>query len=133
MLLATACSSTTTGGPTATNPSGTPSKPAAASGSTAPVEPSAPTGSTSEPVSDTARVEAPPGGTLLVRGTYPKVESRCVRYHRARLTARYPGALTVRRADDGSLSLTVTLGFEDYLKGIAEVPPSWPKPQMSRK
>jgi stage II sporulation protein D len=33
----------------------------------------------------------------------------------------------VRRADDGSLSLTVTLAFEDYLKGIAEVPPSWPR------
>jgi len=94
------------------------------------VEPSASTGSTSEPVSDTARVEAPPGGTLLVRGTYPKVESRCVRYHRPRLTARYPGALTARRADDGSLSLTVTLGFEDYLKGIAEMPPSWPKPAL---
>jgi stage II sporulation protein D len=72
-------------------------------------------------------VEAPAGGTLLVHGTYPKVDSRCVRYHRARLAARYPGTLSVRRADDGTLSLTVTLAFEDYLKGIAEVPPSWPR------
>jgi stage II sporulation protein D (peptidoglycan lytic transglycosylase) len=80
-----------------------------------------------EPAADTARVEAPAGGTLLVHGTYPKVESRCVRYHRPRLAARYPGALSVRRADDGTLSLTVTLAFEDYLKGIAEVPSSWPR------
>ena len=80
-----------------------------------------------EPAADTARVEAPAGGTLLVHGTYPKVESRCVRYHRPRLAARYPGTLSVRRADDGTLSLTVTLAFEEYLKGIAEVPSSWPR------
>jgi stage II sporulation protein D len=64
---------------------------------------------------------------MLVHGSYPKVESRCVGYHRPRLAARYPGALSVRRSDDGTLSLTVTLRFEDYLKGIAEVPPSWPR------
>jgi stage II sporulation protein D (peptidoglycan lytic transglycosylase) len=81
-------------------------------------------------VSDEARVEAPAGSTLLVHGTYPKVESRCVGYHRARLAARYPGALSVRREDDGTLSLTVTLAFEDYLKGIAEVPPSWPRASL---
>jgi stage II sporulation protein D len=80
-----------------------------------------------EPAADTARVEAPAGGTLLVHGTYPKVESRCVRYHRSRLAARYPGTLSVRWADDGTLSLTVTLAFEEYLKGIAEVPSSWPR------
>ncbi len=32
----------------------------------------------------------------------------------------------MRRADDGTLDLTLTLPFEDYLKGIAEVPASWP-------
>jgi stage II sporulation protein D len=30
------------------------------------------------------------------------------------------------RSGDGTLSLTVTLPFERYLEGIAEVPPSWP-------
>jgi stage II sporulation protein D len=30
------------------------------------------------------------------------------------------------RSSDGTLSLTVTLPFERYLDGIAEVPPSWP-------
>ena len=33
----------------------------------------------------------------------------------------------MRRADDGTLDLMLTLPFEDYLKGIAEVPPSWPQ------
>lgn len=117
-LLATACSSTTPGGTAVPSRSGSPSK---ATASAAPAE------SPPAPVPDTARVEAAPGGTLLVRGAYPKVESRCVRYHRPRLTARYPGTLSVRRADDGTLSLTLTLPFEDYLKGIAEVPPSWPR------
>ena len=32
----------------------------------------------------------------------------------------------MRRADDGTMSLTVTLPFDRYLEGIAEVPPSWP-------
>jgi SpoIID/LytB domain protein len=72
-------------------------------------------------------IRSPNGGSLLIRGTYPRVASRCVRYHRPRLAARYPGTLSVKRSDDGTLSLTVTLPFEDYLKGIAEVPPSWPR------
>jgi stage II sporulation protein D len=67
------------------------------------------------------------GGSLLVRGTYPRVASRCIRYHRPRLAARYPGTLSVKRSDDGTLALTVTLSFEDYLEGIAEVPPTWPR------
>jgi stage II sporulation protein D len=121
VLLATACSSTAPQGPAASSPPVGPSE--TRSGAAAPSSPSP----EAEPASDTTRVGAPAGGTLLVHGTYPKVESRCVRYHRPRLAARYPGMLFVRRADDGMLSLTVTLPFEDYLKGIAEVPPSWPR------
>ena len=121
VLLATACSSNTPGGTAAPSPTGRPSKASPATGSAG--SPSA----SAQPASDSARVEAPTGGTLLVHGRYPKAESRCVRYHRPRLTARYPGTLSVRRTDDGSLSLVVTLAFEDYLKGIAEVPPSWPR------
>jgi stage II sporulation protein D (peptidoglycan lytic transglycosylase) len=120
VLFATACSSSI---PTATpSPSarGTETETAthAASESASP---------SAEPASETTRIQAPAGATLLVHGTYPKAESRCVRYHRPRLAARYPGTLSVRRAQDGTLSLTVTLGFEDYLEGIAEVPPSWPR------
>jgi stage II sporulation protein D len=50
-----------------------------------------------------------------------------VRFEQPSLTARYPGTLSVERSDDGTLALTVTLPFEEYLKGIAEVPPSWPR------
>jgi stage II sporulation protein D len=93
---------------------------------TAPENPTASATPTSETPTSTL-IRSPNGGSLLVRGTYPRVASRCVRYHRPRLAARYPGTLSVKRSDDGTLALTVTLPFEDYLKGIAEVPPSWPR------
>ena len=69
----------------------------------------------------------PAGGSFLVRGRYPFVPSACVRPEPPRLLARYPGALMIERADDGSLELTVTLAFGKYLEGIAEVPSSWPR------
>ena len=116
LLVGTTCTSApppraepTTAGPTGTS-SGAATTPS--------VVPEAPT---------SALIRSPNGGSLLVRGTYPRVESRCFRYHRPRLAARYPGTLSVKRSDDGTLALTVTLSFEDYLKGIAEVPPSWPR------
>ncbi len=65
-------------------------------------------------------------GSFLVRATFPKSPSRCKHAHRATLQARYPGTLSVRSADDGTLAVTVTLPFERYLEGIAEVPPTWP-------
>src|SRR6266508_1117710 len=108
LLLGGACTSTPPPRTEPTTPGPTPTS----------VAPEAPT---------SALFRSPNGGSLLVRGTYPRVESRCLRYHRPRLAARYPGTLSVRRSDDGTLALTVTLSFEDYLKGIAEVPPSWPR------
>jgi stage II sporulation protein D (peptidoglycan lytic transglycosylase) len=62
-----------------------------------------------------------------VRGAYPRVKSKCKHPERPSLTARFPGTLAVKRSDDGALSVTVTLPFERYLEGIAEVPPSWPR------
>ena len=53
--------------------------------------------------------------------------SVCARPEQPKLLARYPGALSIERAEDGSLALTVTLPFGRYLEGIAEVPPSWPR------
>lgn len=41
--------------------------------------------------------------------------------------ARYPGTIWVERSEDGTLELLVTLPFEKYLEGIAEVPASWPR------
>ncbi len=72
------------------------------------------------------RIQSPAGGSLLLHGVYPHVDSACRKAEQPRLTARYPGTLAVRRAGDGTLSLVVTLPFERYLEGIAEVPPSWP-------
>ena len=81
----------------------------------------------SEPVATSLRLVAPDGGSFLVRGTYPRVRSMCVDHEQPRLTARYPGMLSVERSQDGTLALTATLPFEEYLEGIAEVPPSWPR------
>jgi SpoIID/LytB domain protein len=75
---------------------------------------------------ETVRVIAPHRGSLLVHGAYPHVESSCKRFHQPRLEARYPGLIAVRRSADATYSITVTLPFEQYLEGIAEVPPSWP-------
>ena len=116
LLAGAACTSTPAPGADRTTPEPT----------TASSSPTASATPTSETPTSTL-IRSPNGGSLLVRGTYPRVASRCVRYHRPRLAARYPGTLSVKRSDDGTLALTVTLPFEDYLKGIAEVPPSWPR------
>ncbi len=75
---------------------------------------------------DRVLIHPPGGGSFLVLGAYPHVDQTCKHMERPRLSARYPGTLAVRRAQDGTLSLVVTLAFETYLQGIAEVPSSWP-------
>jgi SpoIID/LytB domain protein len=73
------------------------------------------------------RFTAPEGGTLLVHGTYPRVESGCVGPdEQPLLHARYRGTVEVNVASDGSIYLVGELPFEDYVKGIAEVPRDWP-------
>jgi stage II sporulation protein D len=88
-----------------------------------------PSGSPSgEPgIIDTITLELPERGSFLVRGLYPFSGSRCVDAERPRLLARYPGDMTIERTEDGRMSVTVTLSFDRYLEGIAEVPPSWPR------
>lgn len=71
-------------------------------------------------------IRSPQRGSLRVRGLYPWKPSPCVHPERPTLDGRYPGVLSIRRADDGTLTATVTLTFEQYLDGIAEVPPTWP-------
>jgi peptidoglycan hydrolase-like amidase len=73
------------------------------------------------------RLRAPATGSFLVHGRYPHVDSPCRDAEQPTLTARYPGTLAVRRAGDGTLSLLLTLPFERYLEGIAEIPPTWPR------
>jgi SpoIID/LytB domain protein len=65
------------------------------------------------------------GASFLARAKYPLGGSKCKHAHATRIKARYPGALSVR-SSEGLLSMTVTLPFERYLEGIAEVPPTWP-------
>src|SRR5919109_2619511 len=64
------------------------------------------------------RVEAPPGQTLLVHGTYPQVDSSCVGpEEQPVLHGRHRGTIEVRRSADGSLFVIGELRFEDYVKG----------------
>ena len=72
------------------------------------------------------RFTAAEGESLLVHGEYPPTQSSCVDPTQPVLHARYRGTVEVLRAADGSLSLIGELAFEDYLKGIAEVPRDWP-------
>jgi SpoIID/LytB domain protein len=72
------------------------------------------------------RITAPPGESLLVHGEYPPVESTCADPDQPVLHSRYRGTIEIVRRDDGSLSLIGEVGFEDYVKGIAEVPRDWP-------
>ncbi len=85
-----------------------------------------PTASASPRARNAVKIFAPRHGSFLVRGEYPTVRSSCKRHEQPVLRARYPGRLAIRRSSDGTLSLTVTLPFESYLEGIAEMPPSWP-------
>jgi SpoIID/LytB domain protein len=85
-----------------------------------------PAPATAQPSPTRIRVEAPAGQSLLVHGEYPPTQSSCVDPYQPVLHARYRGAVEIVRSADGSLSLIGELPFEDYLKGIAEVPRDWP-------
>jgi stage II sporulation protein D len=126
LVLLAACSSAP---PRGTSTPSIGESPSAATGSTEPTEsPSeSPSESQAPETPNSVSLESPEGGSLLVRGTYPRVSSPCVDPERRRLLARYPGTLSVERSDDGTIALTVTLPFERYLEGIAEVPASWPR------
>jgi SpoIID/LytB domain protein len=84
------------------------------------------TGSAQQESPSRLRLTAPPGESLLVHGRYPFIESSCRGFQQPVLHARYRGTIEVLRASDGTLSLIGELGFEDYIKGIAEVPRHWP-------
>jgi SpoIID/LytB domain protein len=72
------------------------------------------------------RISVPKNESMLVHGEYPPVQSSCVSPDQPVLHARYRGTIEVVARDDGSLALIGELGFEDYVKGIAEVPRDWP-------
>ena len=116
LLVALACSEPPRDVPAASAP--TPTRSPSASPSP-PEEPA-------EPAASSVKLTSAPGGSFLVRGRYPFAPSSCRDPEQPTLTGRFPGTLRARLADDGTISLTVTLSFDRYLEGIAEVPPSWP-------
>ncbi len=71
------------------------------------------------------RFVAAPGSSILVHGTYPVVPSPCRAAVRPILHARFTGVVEVGKDSNGRLFVINVLTFEDYLKGIAEVPRTW--------
>ena len=118
LLVALACTEPSRDVPSASDPTPTPTRSPTASPS--------PPEELAEPAASSIKLTSAPGGSFLVRGRYPFAPSSCRDPEQPILTGRFPGTLRVRRADDGTISLTVTLPFDRYLEGIAEVPPSWP-------
>jgi stage II sporulation protein D len=72
------------------------------------------------------RFVAAPGSSILVHGTYPVVPSPCRAPVQPVLHARFTGVVEVGKDTSGRLFVINILPFEDYLKGIAEVPRTWP-------
>lgn len=70
---------------------------------------------------------ASPGASETVDAIFPPVPGLCPPNQPQPLVAAYPGTLEVGREPNGSLYLITQLSFPDYLKGIAEVPTSWPE------
>jgi stage II sporulation protein D len=93
-----------------------------------PSAPMAPVPASAAPSSQLPRFTfvADKGGSILVHGTYPKVNTHCVRPVQPILHARFQGTIEVGRDDQGRLFVIGVLSLEDYLKGIAEVPRLWP-------
>ena len=112
-----------------TGASSSSARPTATATSQSPPSPASPSVSVTGPLAEGPGpvVIAPPtGGSFLIRGAYPRTPSPCKHHVAAKLIARYPGELKIARASDGTLGITLTLPFERYLDGLAEVPPTWP-------
>jgi stage II sporulation protein D len=113
----------------ASRPTVTPSSTLPPSAPSPTLVPPTPTGPAPAPLEIAAAhvsVKPPQGGSFRVQGLYPRHPSPCVHHERATFDGRYPGALAIGIADDGTLTVSVTLTFQQYLEGIAEVPSTWP-------
>jgi SpoIID/LytB domain protein/MYXO-CTERM domain-containing protein len=70
---------------------------------------------------------APAGSsTFRVQAVYPNTGVTCESKRKKDLRARFRGRLEIVRQSDGRLALIDHLTFDEYLKGLAEVPRSWP-------
>lgn len=83
-------------------------------------------------------IQVPPEPTLVieptsrrtittVEGFYPQDEDACAFHQRAPVRTKYRGRLTLTLSKDGRLTVVNRLSFSDYLRGLAEVPLSWPQ------
>src|SRR5579864_348953 len=85
-----------------------------------------------------ARAAAPPPAPRLIltplssttlftfEGLYPQKKNLCDFKQLKPLRAKYRGRLDLVLRPDGSIGVINGLSFSNYLRGLAEVPPSWP-------
>lgn len=67
-----------------------------------------------------------PGASVRIDARLPQKAGECPANQPRNLHAAYPGTLEVGRRSNGLLYLVTELSFPDYLKGIDEVPRTWP-------
>src|SRR5438309_4520743 len=75
-------------------------------------------------------LQASPRTIFTVEGLYPRKRGVCEFKQPKPLRARYRGTLTFELAPSGHIRLVNTLPFQFYLRGLAEVPNSWPAPAL---
>ncbi|MGH2785797.1 MAG: SpoIID/LytB domain-containing protein, partial [Actinomycetota bacterium] len=66
------------------------------------------------------------GTTFRVQAVYPNSGVTCEAKRKKDLRARYRGRLEIVRQSDGGIAIINHLTFDEYLRGLAEVPRSWP-------
>ena len=66
------------------------------------------------------------GSTFRVQAIYDNAEVTCEAKRRKDLTARYRGKLEILRESDGDIAIIDHVTFDEYLRGLSEVPRSWP-------
>ncbi|MGH2794495.1 MAG: SpoIID/LytB domain-containing protein, partial [Actinomycetota bacterium] len=64
--------------------------------------------------------------TFRVQAVYPNPGVTCEAKRKRDLRARYRGRLEIVRQSDGGIAIINHLTFDEYLRGLAEVPRSWP-------
>lgn len=64
--------------------------------------------------------------TFRVQAVYNNAGVTCETKKRKDLNARYRGKLEIIRQTDGRLAIVDHVTFDEYLRGLAEVPRSWP-------
>jgi len=64
--------------------------------------------------------------TVRVQAIYSNADVTCEAKKRKDLRARYRGRLEILRESDGDVAIIDHVTFDEYLKGLSEVPRSWP-------